>query len=89
MSGPCVELGICWDAASKSLNVSAQFRNDLDVVDRVTVILLHIFEFRKFSDSRWLSLGSSMRTLVASMVFGLEELKSFGIHTKQVVWMRQ
>ena len=69
--------------------VSAQFRNDFDVVDRVTAILLHIFEFRKSSDSSWLSLGSSMRTLVASMVFGLEEFKSFGIHTKQVVWMRQ
>ena len=32
---PCVELGIRWDAVSKSLKVSAQVRNDLDAVDRV------------------------------------------------------
>ena len=36
--------------------------------------LMNVWSFRRFSDSRWISLGSSCRTLLAAVVLGLPDL---------------
>ena len=59
--------------------VATRHAADAQIHDRVTVALLHVWKFRKFSDSRWVTLGPSMRTLLASLLLGLKEYVDYCI----------
>ncbi|CAE8616190.1 unnamed protein product, partial [Polarella glacialis] len=56
------------------LKVAPRYQSDPALIESLSACFLHIWAFRKFSDSRWISLGRSCRVLLASMVLGLEAL---------------
>jgi len=45
-----------------------------NIVGQVSFALLSVWKFKKFSSSRWVSVGCSCRSLVASLLTGLESL---------------
>ena len=48
-----------------------------DLVGLIITGLFAVFKFRKFSDSRWLTIGPSARTMVAAQLLGLSHLMGF------------
>ena len=56
------------------LKVSEKFLGCDDVYDQLSIICLQMWQFHTFSESRWVTLGSSMRTLLGCMVLGLGDL---------------
>ena len=56
------------------LEVTDRMAGDGDLSDTIRTALLSVFKFRKFSDSRWLTVGTSCRTVVASVLCGLNDL---------------
>ena len=60
------------------LEVAAELQNDPDLWDKLTFALLQVMRFQKYSESRWLTIGCSMRTLVASLLLGLSSWSSPG-----------
>ena len=67
-----LSLGLLWHEGR--LLVACEFQEDPEVWDKLSVSLLQVMRFEKYSDSRWLSMGSSMRSLCASLLLGLEVL---------------
>lgn len=61
-----VDLGIRWEGSH--LKVAAKFKDSADVYNTIAVVLLQTWQFRAFSDSPWITLGSSRRTLLSSML---------------------
>ena len=59
------------------LQVAASCLNLPDVMETVSSALLGVWHFKRFSDSRWITVGCSCRTLVASLLTGLESLVAF------------
>lgn len=53
------------------LKVASKWAIDPAVWGSIELVLLHIWSFRKYSDSRWLSLGPSCRGLMAAQVTGI------------------
>lgn len=58
-----------WDG--HALLVSPSVQSEPDPIGHVQGILLYIFKFQKFSESRWLQTGISSRGLVAAISVGL------------------
>ena len=50
--------------------VSEQLQGALDLDDRVTTVLLSAWHVVTFSDSRWLTIGTSSRSLVIALLTG-------------------
>ena len=48
-----------------------------ELIDLVTSALLSTWRFRKWSTSRWLTVGTSSRVLVAALLTGIEDLVDF------------
>ena len=80
-----VALGVESEYADVLANLALRFRNghlevarawegDDSVWDRVAVAILHVMRFRKFADSRWVTVGRSCRSVVASLLLGLDDL---------------
>ena len=59
------------------LRVAASFEDDETVVEDLITIFLQALRLKKISDSRWVSLGGSCRTLVCSFAIGLSSLVDF------------
>jgi hypothetical protein len=66
------ELQLCWDG--KQLLLPVRCRNDPDLVEKLAGCLIGAFRFRKFTDSRWVSMGDSCRSLAVSCYLGLQAL---------------
>ena len=47
---------------------------DEDLVETVASVLLSVWRFEKFTESRWLTAGSSTRVLVRAVLIGLDSL---------------
>ena len=58
-----------WSAAAVAI--------DADVIDRITYAFKALMRYIKFTESRWLTVGSSARSLVASLMLGLIDLVEF------------
>ena len=58
-----------WDGRASL--VSSSVRSERDPAGYVQGIMLYIFKFQKFSESRWLQTGISSRSIVAAMSIGL------------------
>ena len=56
------------------LKVSEAFKDRGDTLQLITTCLLQLLCFRRFSDSRWLTLGDACRALVAAELCGLSSL---------------
>lgn len=54
-----------------------------DLVESICALLLGCFRFRKFTESRWLTIGTSTRILTLAIILGLDSLVS---HIKKDVW---
>jgi hypothetical protein len=55
------------------LKVAQTWRGDADTYDSIELVLTHTWAFRKYSDSRWLSMGPSTRGLLAAQICGTRE----------------
>ena len=77
-----IELNIIFDKDRGKLYVAAEFDGSDGIFDRLNVFLVQLWQFRTFSDSRWLTFGSSARTLLASMLLGLEEYVRYCLDVK-------
>jgi len=50
---------------------------DEDLVDAVAATLLSIWRFQKFTESRWLTVGTATRVLVRAVLLGLDAFYDF------------
>ena len=66
------ELGARWH--SGKLLVFRTAATSDDFMDKVRACLLSVFRFKKFTDSRWITVGEACRGLVASLSLGLSGL---------------
>lgn len=69
----CVEetfvLVVTWHGGK--LKVGARIADDPEIFDHLSVSLLQVWTFQTFSDIRWITLVSSVRTILYSMLLGL------------------
>ena len=72
-------LQLRWDR--DQLKVATRFANQDSVVSAVATVFLHIMSLKIYSDSRWVSLGPSCRTLLCGMCVGLERLVEYVSNT--------
>lgn len=56
------------------LRVAPAWQDDPKLCEVVSTCLLHVFRFKSFTESRWVSMGPVCRTLCASLALGLESL---------------
>ena len=69
------DLQVYWDG--NTLWTLRGALQDRDVVSALASALLACWRFQKFSDSRWLTVGSSARNLVVGFLTGIESLVKF------------
>lgn len=62
---------------SGQLHIATKWEQDSTVWETIELVLLHIWSFKKYSDSRWLSVGPSCRALMAAQVVGMSEFVAF------------
>ena len=67
-----VSLGLLFH--SGSLIVKVAHAQSQEIIEKVTGMLFHIFRFKKYSDSRWLTVATSARAMVAAALVGFPEL---------------
>jgi hypothetical protein len=65
------ELEVRWDAGV--LKVARAWQDRPDLMDALTAVILSVWGFRRWSDSRWVSLGPCCRTVLAAQCLGLRE----------------
>ena len=46
----------------------------MDLVSAIVACLLKTWQFRKFTESRWLTVGTSCRVLSAAILTGIDDL---------------
>ena len=66
------ELNLHWDGSR--LLVGEQHRGQPELLQKVSACMLGVFQFRPFTTSRWVTVGDSSRSLVASLCLGLQGL---------------
>ena len=69
-----VEVHPLWDG--HSLWVSQHLEGSEETLSKVTFLLLKVFRWQRFTQTRFLTLGSSTRALLASLLVGLDSLVS-------------
>ena len=57
-----------------TLWISNKHRDSPNLMEQLSGVMLYLFRFRKFSESRWTTIGESARVLVGSLAIGLEGL---------------
>ena len=75
LCGMLADRGVLWDG--KNLIASSAYSADDDLISFLYTACLSVFRFKKFTHSRWLTVGGSSRTLVASCALGLRGLWAF------------
>ena len=48
-----------------------------ELTETVVATLMSLWKFRKFTESRWLTIGSSCRVMVAGLLTGLDDFVGF------------
>jgi hypothetical protein len=66
------ELGLRW--ANGHLQVSERHKSSDSLIETVCSSMLVVFKWKKFTDSRWCTIGDACRALVASLTVGLEPM---------------
>ena len=72
LCGMLADRGVMWSGTK--IIVSAAYSTDEDLISFLYTACLSVFRFKQFTHSRWLTVGTSMRTLVASCALGLQGL---------------
>eukprot|EP00969_Alexandrium_andersonii_P287587 12714325-Alexandrium_andersonii.AAC.1 len=65
-----VDLDPCWEAGY--LWVTGSIAEDPDLVEKVSHVLLYLCKWKKFTDSRWITIGPACRVLMWGVSVGLE-----------------
>ena len=60
------------------------YRDDAEIMPWLYNACMTVFRFKKYSSSRWISIGSSLRTLVAACALGIRYLYQFTIDDPKV-----
>ena len=58
------------------VEIQMQVRDE-DLLETISATLLAIWRFHKFTESRWLTVGSATRVLVRAVLLGLDGFYSF------------
>ena len=66
------DLQVKWDG--ERLWVAEEHAGNKDLFQKISVCMLSVFKFKKFTDSRWITLGECCRSLVASVSLGMQGL---------------
>ena len=82
LSSMLAERGVFWKDGK--LLVRIAFKDDPDIISWLYNALMTVFRFKRFSTTRWITVGSSMRTLVAACALGIRDLHHFTIVDPQV-----
>ena len=76
-----VDADVCEEMASLNpvwrgghLYVSVDRACDENLLERLSGAALYVFRFKRFTESRWTTIGDSCRTLCASIAFGIQGL---------------
>ena len=77
-----VDLELRWEFGS--LCVHARHRDDTTIIQRIEMILLMVWDFREWTDSRWLTLGPCCRSLRAATLLGLDSLVHYTLQQPHV-----
>ena len=56
------------------LKVAASYRDSPNLLESISTCLLHAWRFRKFTTSRWITVGDSCKTMVIALLTGVESL---------------
>ena len=72
-----LRLQLRWDPSDGRLKVARQFLHSSTVTEEVLKVLKATWKFAQFSESRFIGMGSTSRTLVASVCLGLQDLVSY------------
>lgn len=67
------ECGLC---------VAARHATSPNLIRRIAKMQLRVWQFRAWTESRWLSIGGRARVMISALHLGLEDLVSFCISTK-------
>jgi hypothetical protein len=59
--------------------VAEDFQADLSVVDQILDLMAILFRWKKWTDSRWMSMGDTSRGLLGSLILGIEALVSHAV----------
>ena len=68
------ELNLWWEPSSSQLQVHASQASRDDLTEVISSAILTLLRFKKFTDSRWTTVGDSCRSLVAALHVGLDGL---------------
>ena len=68
------DLQLSWDNDTELLRVADDWAGQSNAMEEISGALLGVLHFQKFSDSRWVSVGTSCRALAAGMLTGLPSL---------------
>ena len=67
--------GVLW--IGDRLQINASYRHDPELLPWLYNACMTVFRFKKFSCSRWLTIGCSLRTLIAACALGIRRLHAF------------
>ena len=67
-----VNLQLRWE--NNKLKVAECFRGDPEMLQAISMVVLHIWKLKTWSSSRWCGVGTQCRVLLASMLAGLRGL---------------
>jgi hypothetical protein len=70
--------------ADGQLRVSPRYKDDPELPQLLTMVLAKAWSFRKWTDSRWVSMGRSCRTVLSCALLGLRDLVRFLVDVKKV-----
>jgi hypothetical protein len=62
-------LDLFW--SDNKLRVARRCKGDPMLLEKITHCILHVCRFKQFTDSRWITVGDSSRSLLAAMCLGL------------------
>ena len=68
------DLQLSWDRESQLLLIAKDWAQRKDAMEQISGALLGVWHFRTFSDSRWVSVGTSCRAVAAGLLTGLPSL---------------
>ena len=68
------EMALHWDFNSGLLRVDSEWLKRDNSFEEITGVMMGLWDFHPFSDSRWVTVGHSCRTLVVGLISGLPSL---------------
>jgi hypothetical protein len=70
-----VDLQLRWEDGG--LCVHPRHRNQPSIISRIEVVLLKLWYFKEWTDSRWLTMGPACKVLTAAKITGLDALVKY------------